>query len=135
MKKRAFLFLILTSCGNSSHNDVPTEMVVRKNFDVVVETIGSLDAARSTIVSSTIGGDKGTIIWMIDEGSRVSAGDSLVLLDPTPFEEKVMRATSDLAEAEAVASTFEQALGWENIQTQRQVTSAEFDLRVAELDL
>ena len=135
MIRVVFLLTILAGCGNTSQRDVPTETVERINFNVVVETIGSLDAARSTLVSSSIGGDKGTIIWLIDEGSRVSAGDSLARLDPTPFEEKVMRSTSDLAEAEAVASSFEQALGWENIQTQRQVTSAEFDLRVAELDL
>ncbi len=135
MKYLVLLLLFITSCGSSSQRDVPTDRVERENFNVVVETIGSLDAARATVVSSSIGGDKGTIIWLIDEGSRVNAGDSLVRLDPTPFEEKVTRATSSLAEAEAVASSFEQAFGWEKIQSQRQVASAEFDLRVAELDL
>ncbi len=135
MKRVVTLLVLLVGCGSVSQRDVPTESVERQNFHVVVETIGSLDAARSTIVSSSIGGDKGTIIWMIDEGSRVNAGDSLVRLDPSPFEEKVTRATSSLTEAEAVASSFEQAFGWERVQTQRQVTSAEFDLRVAELDL
>jgi HlyD family secretion protein len=104
-------------------------------FEIVIETIGALDASRSTIVSSSIGGDKGTIIWLIDEGMRVAAGDPLVRLDPTPFEEALARANASLAEAEAITATYEQAMGWEKIQASRQIASAEFDLRIAELDL
>jgi HlyD family secretion protein len=105
------------------------------NFNVMVETIGSLDAERSTVVSSSIGGEKGTIIWLIDEGARVRAGDSLIRLDPTPFEEALTLATTRLAESEAVAESFTQAMGWETIQSERHIASAEFDLRIAELDL
>ena len=114
---------------------MPTAEVERMDFNVVVETIGSLDAARSTVVSSSIGGDRGTIIWLIDEGSRVKVGDPLVRLDSTPFADAVVQAKTTLAEASAVAASFEQSLGWEKIQSQRQVATAEFDLRVAELDL
>ena len=131
----ALAFLIGVGCSDVSSRTVPTEIVEKMNFNVVVETIGSLDAARSTIVSSSIGGDESTIIWLIAEGSRVQAGDPLVRLDPTPFEETVTTSTTKLMESEAGASTFKQAMGWEKIQAQRQVASAEFDLRVAELDL
>ncbi|MDP6541254.1 MAG: hypothetical protein QGF07_00580 [Phycisphaerales bacterium] len=127
--------VLLVSCGDDSLKSIPTAKVERMNFDVSVETIGELDAARSTIVSSSIGGDKGIIIWLIDEGTRVVAGDPLVRLDPTPFEKEVARAKATLVEVRAVAASFEQAMGWEKIQAQRQVASAEFDLRVAELDL
>lgn len=127
--------VLLVSCGDDSLKSIPTAKVERMNFDVSVETIGELDAARSTIVSSSIGGDKGIIIWLIDEGTRVVSGDPLVRLDPTPFEKEVARAKATLVEVRAVAASFEQAMGWEKIQAQRQVASAEFDLRVAELDL
>ena len=127
--------VLLVSCGDDSLKSIPTAKVERMNFGVSVETIGELDAARSTIVSSSIGGDKGIIIWLIDEGTRVVAGDPLVRLDPTPFEKEVARAKATLVEVRAVAASFEQAMGWEKIQAQRQVASAEFDLRVAELDL
>lgn len=135
-RSAVFLFtLLFVGCTEVSQTAVPTVEVSRQNFNVVVETIGSLDAARSTVVSSSIGGDKGIIIWLIDEGTRVKTGDPLIRLDPTPFEKEVARSTAGLAEARAAATAFEQALGWEEIQAQRQVASAEFDLRVAELDL
>lgn len=136
MRQLLLLLMLMTlGCGDSSKLNLPTVEVDRMDFDVVVETIGSLDAARSTVVSSSIGGDRGTIIWLIDEGSRVKAGDPLVRLDSTPFSDAVVQAKTTLAEASAVAASFEQSLGWEKIQSQRQVATAEFDLRVAELDL
>jgi HlyD family secretion protein len=127
--------VLLVGCSESTDSDVPTALVVERDFEVVVETIGTLDAAQSTIVSSTIGGERGKIIWLIDEGSRVSVGDALVRLDPTPFQQAIERLTSEVAEQEAIEQAYKQALGWEEIQTQRQQTSAMFDLRVAELDL
>lgn len=136
MKQLPLIIALLTvGCGDSAKINLPTEKVERMDFNVVVETIGSLDAARSTVVSSVIGGDKGTIIWLVDEGKRVEVGDQLVKLDPTPFADAVMQAKTLLAETKAIAASFEQSLGWERIQSQRQIATAEFDLRVSQLDL
>ena len=127
--------VLLSGCSETGESTIPTALVTERDFDIVVETIGTLDAAQSTLVSSTIGGERGKIIWLIDEGSRVSVGDALVRLDPTPFQQAIERLTSEVAEQEAIAQAYKQALGWEEVQTQRQQTSAAFDLRVSELDL
>jgi HlyD family secretion protein len=135
MKFFAFIFLILASCGGSSEIDVPTAIATVRDFEVVVETIGTLDAGRSTIVSSTIGGERGKIIWLIREGSKVDVGDQLIIIDPTPFKKEIDNRKAKCAEAGALVATLEQAMGWERIQTERQVASAKFDLHVSELDL
>ena len=62
--------VLLSGCSETGESTIPTALVTERDFDVVVETIGTLDAAQSTIVSSTIGGERGKIIWLIDEGSR-----------------------------------------------------------------
>jgi HlyD family secretion protein len=136
MKCIVFLFLLLlTGCGGGSAPSVPTAVAIVRNFEVVVETIGTLDAGRSTIVSSSIGGERGKIIWLIQEGSRVEVGDQLILIDPTPFEKEIEKRLAHCAELKALVATLEQARGWEQIQTERQVASAKFDLHVSELDL
>lgn len=135
MKYVALLFLLVAGCGSGSEPTVPTAPAIVRDFDVVVETIGTLDAGRSTIVSSMIGGERGKIIWLIQEGTRVQIGNNLILIDPTPFQKEIENRTAKCAEADALVATLEQARGWEQIQTERLVASAKFDLHVSELDL
>ena len=109
--------------------------VVKRSFSVFVETVGELDAARSTVLFSQIRGDRGKIVSIIDDGARVKKGDVLVRLDPTFFDEKVTRLTGEVRECEAVMSAHEQILEWEKVQSEREIKTAEFDLRAARLDL
>jgi HlyD family secretion protein len=131
----ALLFFFLPSCGGQVETTLPTAQAKMQDFEVVVETIGTLDAGRSTIVSSEIGGERGKIVWLVSEGSRVEVGDELILIDPTPFKKEIANKEANHAEAEALVTTLEQGLGWEKIQAERQVSSAKFDLHVSELDL
>jgi len=45
-----------------------------RDFKVNVRTVGVLDAARSHMVSSSVRGDKGKIIFLIEDGSHVKKG-------------------------------------------------------------
>jgi HlyD family secretion protein len=108
---------------------------LKRSFSVVVETVGELDAARSTVLFSRIRGDQGKIIYIIDDGTKVQKGDVIVRLDPTSFEEKVTQLSTKLQEDEAVLAAQKQVLEWEKIQAEQEVRTAEFDLRAAELDL
>ena len=40
-------------------------------------------------------GDKGKIIFIVEDGSHVKEGDVLVQLDPTPFEEEINRLSDE----------------------------------------
>ena len=109
--------------------------VAKKSFSVLVEAVGELDAARSTVLFSQIRGDRGKIVTIIFDGTRVKKGDELVRLDPTFFEEEVTRLTAKVREWEAVVSANKQILEWEKVQSERETKTLEFDLRAARLDL
>jgi HlyD family secretion protein len=73
----------------SQEIELPLATVSPASFEIKVNTVGVLDAARSHMVTSSIRGDKGKIIYLIDDGAHIKEEDVLVRFDPTPFEEDV----------------------------------------------
>lgn len=114
--------------------DFQLARVERRNFTIQVNAVGVLDAARSHVVSSAVRGDKGKIIYLIPDGSRVARGDVLVRLDPSLFEEEVRRLLGDVASLEAGVEAASQMLDWEKAQVDREIRKAQFNLRIARLD-
>jgi HlyD family secretion protein len=110
----------------------PAEMA---DITVEVRTVGELDAANSQVISSAVRGDRGKIIEMIDDGASVDAGDILIRLDPSVFEEEVLRLRSRVIELEAITTAQEHLLEWEKNQAEREIFRAESDLHVAGLEL
>ena len=131
----AFLVFLWVSGKKSEDAQILSVKAIKNSFSVLVEAVGELDAERSTILFSQIRGDRGTIVFIVSDGTRVKKGDVLVRLDPTFFEEEVARLTAKVREWEAVVSANNQMLGWEKIQSEREIKSLEFDLRAARLDL
>jgi len=114
--------------------DHPFAMATFRNFEIKVRTVGVLDAARSHMVSSAVRGDKGKIIFLVEDGSHVTAGDVLVRLDPTPFEEEIHRLTDDVQNLEAAVEAERQILEWEKNQVEKEIKTAEFNVTVAKLE-
>jgi len=132
----AVAFVLLWVMGKRPEDaPVLSVKVVKKSFSVLVEAVGELDAERFTVLFSQIRGDRGTIVSIISDGTRVKKGDVLVRLDPTFFEEEVTGLTAKVREWEAVVSANEQILEWEKVQSERETKTLEFDLRAAHLDL
>jgi HlyD family secretion protein len=123
--------------GRDAQGEPPiqTARVSKQDFSVIVRTVGELDAARSTVVSSQVRGDKGKIIYLIEDGSRVQENDVLARLDPTPFEEEVQRLKSSSEEREALVEGLEQGLEWQKSQSERESETAKYNLDVARLNL
>ncbi len=111
-----------------------TALVERRDFTIRINTVGVLDAARSHVVSSAIGGDKGKIIFLIPDGSRVRRGDVLVRLDPSVFEEEIRRLEGEVAGLTSAVDSAGQMLAWEKAQVEREIRKAGFNLRIARLD-
>src|SRR5258708_2010376 len=65
--------------------------VRQDSFAMEVGTMGHLDTASAFHAISTIRGDHGKIIKIIDDGAKVEKGDVLVGFDPTLFETEVQR--------------------------------------------
>ena len=72
----------------SPRSSVTTVEVAPMDFSISIDTIGTLDAARSHTISSTIRGDKGKIIYLIPDGSRVEQDEVLIRLIPHPLKRR-----------------------------------------------
>ncbi|KPJ78799.1 MAG: hypothetical protein AMJ54_01535 [Deltaproteobacteria bacterium SG8_13] len=144
MKKYLILLAAIGSAGilvsglvGSNQKETPPRLATAspRSFDITVSAIGVLDAARSHMVSSTIRGDRGKIIFLVGDGTPVAKGDVVVRLDPAPFEEEVRRLESDVQALEAAVEANGQMLEWEKSQVEREIRNAEYNLQVAVLDL
>jgi HlyD family secretion protein len=129
---------VLSRCVlKSSHSTAEAQLVqVEKgDLDIQVQTVGVLDAARTHMVSSAIRGDKGKIIYLVDDGALVAKDDVLVRLDPTPFETEVHRLGGEVRSLTASVDSARQMLEWEKNQKEREIQTARFNLKVAKLEL
>ncbi len=121
--------------GSYEESDFQLIAVSLRSFDIVVNTVGVLDAARSHMISSTIRGDKGKVIYLTDDGAHVNSGDLLVRLDPAPFEEEIHRLKGEAASLESAADAARQLLEWEKSQVEREIRTAEFNVKIAKLEM
>ncbi len=84
--------------------------VVRNRFTVVRTEAGEIEAKQSVDVKCEVEGSS-TIIWLIDEGTVVEAGDKLVELDSADLEEQLtsrrMSYDSAFAAYERAKQTYE----------------------------
>ena len=97
-----------TGCArsDSAHASAPavpvqTAVAVQRDVPRRVEAIGNVQALRTVSVKSQVDG----IIAQVNfkEGDEVKAGDLLVTLDRRPFENSLLIARADLANAKAMA--------------------------------
>lgn len=123
--------------GNTSHEEeiVILSEVQPRSFQVEVHTVGELEAARSTIIASSIRGDQGKVIYLIPDGLNVRPGEILVKMDPTPFEEKITELKSKLKEQKSNIQNNVQTLNWERNQAAHEDKTAAFELETAQLEL
>ncbi len=133
------VFLVILGAGWNSpgqniKNDYPLAEASARDFEIMIRTVGVLDAARSHMVSSSIRGDKGKIIYLIEDGSHVKKDDVLVRLDPTPFETDIHRLKDEVRNLQAAVEAEQQILEWEKTQVEKEIKSAEFNVKVAVLD-
>jgi HlyD family secretion protein len=125
----------LLNRSSSAAEEIPLSKVEKRHFDVSVKTIGELEAAKSTVVSSSIKGDLGKIVFLIQDGINVTPGEILVKMDPTPFEEKIEKLGAQIKEQEAFILTLKQTLDWEKAQAEHELKAAAFEIESSELEL
>ncbi|WP_045211591.1 efflux RND transporter periplasmic adaptor subunit [Desulfonatronovibrio magnus] len=132
-----FLLLIYTSFSDSStpSSQILTTPAIKTDMVVEVRTVGELDAANSIVLSSSVRGDRGKIIYLVEDGKHVEESDVLVRLDPSVFEEEVIKLRSRVIELDTLVDAQDQLLQWEKNQVEREITRAESDLQIARLEL
>ena len=132
----ALLGLALGTVALCSHRLPPQERqlaTVRKEaFEVRVETLGVLDAARAFHVTSNLRGDRGKVAALANDGARVEKGDVVVRFDATPFEADVARLEGELRSREALVEYVRQNLEMEKSQVRKTLDNGEFDQRASQ---
>jgi HlyD family secretion protein len=99
---------------------LPEARAVRRDIEVSVVAVGELRAARSTTITSQVGGDRGKIVHLAADGAKVEPGDILVRLDRLPFEEEVRSLEAQVQELTALVEARSQAQAWERSQAERE---------------
>ncbi|MBF0540704.1 MAG: efflux RND transporter periplasmic adaptor subunit [Nitrospirae bacterium] len=105
------------------------------NFEITLNMTGTLDAERSHIISSEIRSNNGKIYYIVPDGKIVEKDEVIVKLDPTPFELEIQKLSGEIKTQQAVMEEMRQSLEFEKSQLQRQITKAQFDLKIAYLNL
>ncbi|MDY0220888.1 MAG: efflux RND transporter periplasmic adaptor subunit [Desulfobacterium sp.] len=113
----------------------PRVQALKKSFDIVVRSIGVLDAEQSYMVSSTLKGDMGRIIDLAHDGVWVKKGEILVKLDPAPFQESIQDLQGKIKRTAAALETKKQLFEWEKNQVIKDLGIAEFKVKKAEMEL
>lgn len=121
--------------STSRPTDIALAKAEKRDFEVTVKAVGELEAARSTVIASSIKGDLGKIIFIVPDGVNVKPGDVILKMDPTPFEEKLDKLRSQIAEQEDYITTMEQTLEWEKVQAEHDIKTANFEVETSELEL
>ena len=89
----------LMACGSQSKNEIPLADVKRGVFYVEINEEGEIQATHSTTVASPViswryGNLK--ITQLVDDGSEVKAGDTLVVFDPSEVKKAIVDAEAKL---------------------------------------
>ncbi len=131
------LFVVFSKFVRTDPGITPSDtvMTVRRSFSIEVNTIGTLDAARSNMVTSSLKSGKGKIIYLIKDGAWVEKGDLLVRMDPLPFEEEILRLKGEIKKLKASVDAKRQLFEWEKSQVEKELNTAEYNVHKAELEL
>jgi HlyD family secretion protein len=144
IKRKPFIFIVTAAVllpivllvvrNQTEDDEIPLAAVTYKPLEVSVNAVGQLDSVNAVTISSELKGEI-KIIWLIEDGTMVKTNDVLAKFDPQKFEENVFDLTSKVKEWEALVNAHEQLYEWEKNQAYREIRTAEYDLKVAKLEL
>lgn len=122
----------------SSEKDVDSKMIVpveKRDFNIELNIVGVLDAAKSHMIASELEGTNGTIIYLIEDGKWVEEGEILVRFDRALFEKEVAELEAQVESYSAAVQAAEQVVAFEINQVKLEVENAAYGQRVAVLEL
>jgi HlyD family secretion protein len=125
------LLLIISRCGGGGDSDAPaTFTALRGPLTISVTESGTIQSRERVVVRSEVEGQT-TIIWLVEEGTQVEAGDLLVQLDASALEDQLAEQEIRVLNAEAAFIRAREQLEIDRNQAQADVAQAELDHRFA----
>ena len=104
----------VTGCGGGDTEGAPQGAVIdtvhvrAEDVPSLVQAVGTVEADNQTAVASEVRGQISRILR--DEGSRVSSGQPVIQVDPSPYRFAVQSAAADLSRTQAQLSADEKLL-------------------------
>jgi len=115
----AILGLLLSGCGNGGDENR-------------IEAQGNIEATN-IVVSSKVNGEVLKILK--DEGEKVNAGDTVLIIDPENYELRLVEATALVQQAEAQYNLLKKGARKEDLkQSEEALMQAKINLELAEKD-
>jgi HlyD family secretion protein len=111
-----------------------TYKVTRGDLDITVAQTGELQTTQSTRITPEIDGE-GTIVFLVDEGSRVKKGDVLVKLDTTDMEQKETNQVIEVENSRVGLVQAEQNKKIQELSNETTLSKARTAVETARMDL
>ena len=111
-----------------------TFTVVRGPLKLAVNETGELQAADSIKITPEIDGE-GTIVELVDEGTRVKKGDVLVKLDKTQLEQTLADTEIEVENAKANLTRAQEQRKIQEISNSTDIAKAELAVDAARMEL
>jgi HlyD family secretion protein len=106
-----------------------------RDLAVDIRTIGTLEAQQAHMVSSQIKGPGAKIIYLAGNGRFVAKDEILVRFDAQPFETSADELQTQAENLAAAVEASEQLVEWEKNEAGQRIITAEYQHKVAQLDL
>ena len=128
------LGLVVLRPSSASTSRVPTFTVTRGPLTISVSERGTVKARQQEVLKCLVEGQT-TIIYLIDEGTRVKKGDLLVELDSSKLEDLKVDQQIKVQNAEANFIRSRETLEVTKNQAQADTAKAQLDAQFAKEDL
>ncbi|MCF7837763.1 MAG: HlyD family efflux transporter periplasmic adaptor subunit [Candidatus Marinimicrobia bacterium] len=113
---------------------VPLAAVQQGPLTISLNESGTIQSRDKVIVRSQVEG-RNTLVWLIEEGRHVQAGDLLAEIDSSSFQDRLFDAEIRVQNAEAAMIHSREGLEVTRNQAAADVEQAELNLRFAQLAL
>ncbi len=130
----AGLYLVAGSQAPRQRDPYLTRVELR-DLAVEINTIGTLEAQQAHMISSQIKGPGAKIIYLAGNGRFVAKDEILVRFDAQPFERAVDELAIEAHNLAAALEAAEQLVEWEKNEAEQRIITAEYQHKVAQLDL
>ncbi|HLN92753.1 MAG TPA: hypothetical protein VK389_02750, partial [Thermoanaerobaculia bacterium] len=130
------LLVVLLVAGLRTRAAAGGEFVVRRGtLEPTVPLVGTLSAARSDSYGAVVPGIELKILWLVEEGTLVRAGDRLIQFDPAPFQKDLDVASARARELVNEVEQSRLALAALRLKSSAEVSEARTSASTSERDL
>jgi multidrug efflux pump subunit AcrA (membrane-fusion protein) len=124
----------------AAHPNVLTHKIKREMMKITIVDRGSVESAENNEITCKVkaksqGGAASTIRWIIDNGSFVKKGDTLVELDDSALQDQLLTQQIDLANAEGAWLQAEEQYKIDVSDAEGAIKTAEVNLAVKKIQL